>query len=129
MIRVRLIMKRLDIPRIHLKILRGHSLTFLKNFLNGFVLRVADLGFKSLWIVIMQKTPGPVWTRSIEMRVISDTLSADVTLEISAGTTHFVTSVFFDEGFLAFIASLDEGCAHGFFDDVFGRLLFILFVL
>lgn len=52
------------------------------------------------------------------MFVTSNTFAAYIALEISARAVHLVASVLLDERFLAFVAVLNEGGAHGFLDDM-----------
>jgi hypothetical protein len=54
------------------------------------------------------------------MFVTSNAFAADITLEISTGAVHLVAAVVLDERFLAFVAVLNEGGAHGLLDDVLG---------
>jgi len=63
------------------------------------------------------------------MAVIRNTLGADITLEISTGTMHLVTPVFLDKWLLTFVADLDKGGTHRFFDNVFRGLFLVLLVL
>jgi hypothetical protein len=77
----------------------------------------------------MQGTFLPIRTSDFEMSVIFNGLAADVALEVSAGTGHFVATVDFYKWFGADVAFLDEGCRHGFFDDVLCGEFVFFFVL
>src|SRR5579862_9430096 len=76
--------------------------------------------------IIMQGTLLAVRSRYLKVSVVDDIFPADVALEVTTGTDHFIASLEFNEWFLAFVAFLKEGCCHCFFDDVL-RGEFVLF--
>ena len=90
----------------------------LKDLLRGLLPGIQDLRLEPRLGVVVQETFLPVWSRGLEVAVVLDTFAADVALQVSAGTGHFVAAVDFNEWSGAVVAFLYEGCGHGFFDDV-----------
>jgi hypothetical protein len=84
----------------------------LPQLLNRLIPRLADLHLTQKPFIAIHWTPS---TR-VKMRIIQDILPADITLAITATTSHLVAAFLLYETERAAVTLADEGFGHGFFD-------------